>query len=365
MSKTSMKIGVIGCGMISDWYFKAAQRFKQMDIICCGDLNEKAAAKQGAEYNIPVKNVEDIYTDSEVELILNLTPQQAHYAVSKRALECGKHVYSEKPLCGTMEEAKELMALAKSKNLQIAAAPDTFLGGGPQTFRKLVDDNWIGKVFAGTAMFTSRGPEKWPHAAAFYKKGAGPMLDYAPYFITQLVNVLGPAVAVTASVTKGSESRVGGPETVPHIFPVEVPTFQSGIIEFAGGAQITVIASYDVWRGTHPYIELYGTKGSINMHNPNFFGGFVKVFRPGYENWQEVPSAFDYNTDARSIGVADMIEGILTGRKTRVSGELSMHVLEIMLSFEKSSKEGRKIMLETTCEQPAPMQPVSEDGLFE
>ena len=191
------------------------------------------------------------------------------------------------------------------------------------------------------------------------------MLDYAPYFITQLVNVLGPAVAVTASVTKGTESRVGGPETVPHIFPVEVPTFQSGIIEFASGAQITVIASYDVWRGTHPYIELYGTKGSLNMHNPNFFGGFIKVFRPGYEGWQEVPSAFDYNTDARSIGVADMIEGILTGRKTRVSGALSQHVLEIMLSFEKSSNEGKKIYLKTTCEQPAPLVQVSEDGKFE
>ena len=162
-----MKIGVIGCGMISDWYFKAAKRFKQMDIICCGDLREESAVKQGAEYNIPVKNVEDIYTDPEVELILNLTPQQAHYAVSKRALECGKHVYSEKPLCGTMEEARELMALARSKGLQIAAAPDTFLGGGPQTVRKIIDDGWVGKVFAGTAMFTSRGPESWPHAAAF------------------------------------------------------------------------------------------------------------------------------------------------------------------------------------------------------
>ena len=360
-----MKIGVIGCGMISDWYFKAAKRFKQMNIVACGDLRAESAEKQGKEYNIPVRSVEEIYTDPEIEMILNLTPQQAHYAVSKRALECGKHVYSEKPLCGTLEEAEELLKLAESKNLQIAAAPDTFLGGGPQTVRKLVDEGWIGKVFAGTAMFTSRGPETWPHAAAFYKKGAGPMLDYAPYFITQLVNVLGPAVAVTASVTKRTEFRVGGPETVPHIFPVEVPTFQSGIIEFASGAQITVIASYDVWRGTHPYIELYGTKGSINMHNPNFFGGTIKVFRPGYEGWQEVPSAFDYNTDARSIGAADLIESILTGRKGRVSSKLSMHVLEIMLSFEKSSAEGKKIFLKSTCEQPEPMVQVSEDGLFE
>jgi predicted dehydrogenase len=214
-------------------------------------------------------------------------------------------------------------------------------------------------------MFTSRGPETWPHAAAFYKKGAGPMLDYAPYFITQLVNVLGPAVAVTASVTKGTESRVGGPETVPHIFPVEVPTFQSGIIEFASGAQITVIASYDVWRGTHPYIELYGTKGSLNMHNPNFFGGFIKVFRPGYEAWQEVPSAFDYNTDARSIGVADMAKAIETNRPHRANSDLALHVLEIILAFDKSSAAGGKVQLTTTCERPAPLPLGLEDGMVD
>ena len=363
MKKT--KVGIIGCGMISDTYFQAAQRFRNLEVVACSDIIPERSAAKFEQYGVQNVDNATLLANPEIEIVLNLTPPKVHNEIAKAALLANKHTYSEKPFGVDMLQALEVMKLAKEKNLRVGCAPDTFLGGGPQTVRKLVDEGWIGKVFAGTAMFTSRGPETWPHAAAFYKKGAGPMLDYAPYFITQLVNVLGPAVAVTASVTKGTESRVGGPETVPHIFPVEVPTFQSGIIEFASGAQITVIASYDVWRGTHPYIELYGTKGSLNMHNPNFFGGFIKVFRPGYEGWQEVPSAFDYNTDARSIGVADMIEGILTGRKTRVSGELSMHVLEIMLSFEKSSKEGRKIMLETTCEQPAPMQPVSEDGLFE
>ena len=365
MSFAPMKVGVIGCGMISDWYFKAAQRFKQMEIVACGDLNAESAKKQGEAYNIPVREVDAIYDDPAIELILNLTPPKAHYAVSKRALESGKHVYSEKPLSVNLADARELLNLAAEKGLRVCAAPDTFLGGGPQTARKLIDDGWIGRPFAGTAIFMSRGPEKWPHAPAFYDIGAGPMLDYAPYFVTQLINLFGPAKYVTASVTKSTEFRVGGPETVPHVFPVNVPTFQSGIIEFASGVQITMIGSFDSYRHTHPSIEIYGTNGTLTMHNPNYFGGSVKIFRRGYEAWQEIPTAFDYNTDARSIGVADLIESIRLGRKGRVSGEMSLHALEIMLSFERAAGEKRRIELETTCERPAPMIPVSEDGKLE
>ena len=365
MSFAPMKVGVIGCGMISDWYFKAAQRFKQMEIVCCGDLNAEAARKQGEAYGLPVRTPDEIYGDPAIELILNLTPPKAHYAVSKRALENGKHVYSEKPMSVNLADARELMKLAAERGLRICSAPDTFLGGGPQTARKLIDDGWIGRPFAGTAIFMSRGPEKWPHAPAFYDLGAGPMLDYAPYFVSQLINLFGPAKYVTASVTKATESRVGGPETVPHIFPVNVPTFQSGIIEFASGVQITMIGSFDSYKHTHPSIEIYGTEGTLTMHNPNYFGGSVKIFRRGYEAWQEMPPAFDYNTDARSIGVADMIESIRLGRKGRVSGEMALHALEIMLSFERASNEKRRIELETTCERPAPMTVVSEDGKLE
>ena len=186
MSK-SLKVGVIGCGMISDWYFKAAKRFKQLDIIACGDLNQELAEKQGREYNIPVWNPEEIYNSKEVQLIINLTPPKVHYSVMKRALEAGKHAYSEKPLGVDLTEAKELLDIAKAKGLYVGCAPDTFMGGGHQTMRKLLDDGWIGKVFAGTAMFMSRGPEKWKHAPAFYDVGAGPLLDIGPYFVTQLI----------------------------------------------------------------------------------------------------------------------------------------------------------------------------------
>lgn len=363
MKQRSLNVGVIGCGMISDWYFKAAKRFPQMNIAACADLKPELAARQGETYGIPVKTVDEIFADPAIDLVLNLTPPKAHCTIAKRTLEAGKHAYSEKPLGVNLDEARELLKLADAKGLAIGCAPDTFLGGGHQTMRKLLDDGWIGTPVAGTAVFMGRGPEKWAHAPAFYDVGAGPMLDIGPYFITQLINLLGPAKAVTASVTRGTASRVGGPDTVPHVYPVKVPTHQSGIIEFACGAQVTVIGSYEVFGPSrHPCLELYGTRGSLSMHHPNFFGGEVKVYQVGYEDWRDVPPAFLYNTDARSIGVVDLIESILDQRPARASGKLAFHALEIMLAFEKSAKLQRRIELESSCDRPSAMPPVTEDG---
>ena len=363
MNQKFLNVGVIGCGMISDWYFKAAKRFPQMHIIGCADLKRDLAEKQGKQYDVPVMSVDQLFGDSRIDVILSLTPPKAHCGVLKRGLEAGKHVYTEKPFGVNLQEAKEVLALAKQKGLYVGCAPDTFMGGGHQTMRKLLDDNWIGKPIAGTVVCLGRGPEKWSHAPAFYIEGAGPMLDIGPYFVTQLINLLGPAKAITAAVTKGADRRVGGPDTVPHIYPVTVPTHQSGIIEFVNGTQITMINSYEVFAPSrHPFIELYGTRGALAMFHPNFFGGKVEVFQEGYEDWKEVPSAFLYNTDARSLGIVDMIESILEKRPARASGELAYHALEIMLGFEKAAKEGKRIELESTCTRPAPMLPVVEDG---
>ena len=363
MSQKFLNVGVVGCGMISDWYFKAAGRFPQMHITACADLKPELAAKQGAEYGIPAKSVDELFADPAIDLVLNLTPPKAHCAVAKRTLEAGKHAYSEKPLGVDLAEARSLLKLAEEKHLAIGCAPDTFLGGGPQTMRKLLDDGWIGKPVAGMAVFLGRGPEKWTHAPAFYDVGAGPMLDIGPYFITQLINLLGPARAVTAAVTRGADFRIGGPDTEPRVYPVKVPTHQSGVIEFSDGVQITVVGSYEVFGPTrHPFLELYGSRGSLSMHHPNYFGGEVKIFLPDYEDWREVPSAFHYNTDARSIGVADMIEAILDRRPPRASGRMAFHALEIMLAFAASGAAGKRIELESTCERPAAMLPVFEDG---
>ena len=356
------KIGVIGCGMISDHYFKAAKRFPVLDMALCADLDAALAAQKGELYGVKAVSCDELLADPEIEVVLNLTPPKAHNAVAKAALLAGKHTYSEKPFGVDLAEAEEIMRLAAEKHLAVGCAPDTFMGGGQQTARKLIDDGWIGTPVAGTAMVMSRGPETFAHAPFFFDKGGGPMLDLGPYYITSLVNLLGPAESVTAVTSKGWEFRTGGPETVPHVYPVNVDTHQTGVVKFVNGAVVTVIASFDVHRHNHPPIEIYGSEGSLAVPNPNTFGGPVKLFRRGYEDWREMPLSHIYTCASRSVGLADMVTALAENRPFRASGALAYHVLEVMLAFTESSRLGRRVDIKSLCERPAPLPLGLRDG---
>ncbi len=360
MKKT--KIGIIGCGMISDTYFKAAQTFNILEVVACADSFPECAQTKTELYSVPCMTVDELLARPEIEIALNLNPPKAHLEITLEILKAGKHVYSEKPFGIDSEEAAQVMALAKEKALRVGCAPDTFLGGGQQTARKMIDDGWIGKPIAGTAIFMGRGPEKWPQAPFFYDVGAGPMLDLGPYYITALINMLGPARSVTAVTCKGSETRLGGPDTVPHVYPVNVTTHLTGAVEFHCGAVITVITSFEVYRHGHTPIEIYGSQGSLQVPDPNTFDGPVRVFRNGYDDWKSVPLSHIYTEDSRSIGTADMAYAMQSGRKHRANGELANHVLEIMLAFDTSSQLGEKVEMTTTCKRPAPLPMGLEHG---
>jgi predicted dehydrogenase len=320
------------------------------------------AEEKGKEFGVPAMTIEELLANPDVEIVLNLTPPKVHYEIAMATLKAGKNAYSEKPFGVNFEETEEIIAFAAEKGLLVGCAPDTFLGGGHQTARKLIDDGWIGKPIAGTAIVLGRGPEKWPHAPAFYDFGAGPMLDLGPYYITALLNLLGPAKSVTAVTCKGSETRVGGPETVPHVYPINVSTHLSGMVEFECGAIITVITSFEVYKHGHSPIEIYGSEGTLQVPDPNRFGGTVKVYRKGYQDWVSAPLSHIYTDNSRSIGVADMAYAMQSGRAHRASGELANHALEIMLAFDKSSKLGTKVELTTTCKQPAALPVGLEHG---
>ena len=349
------KIGIIGCGMISDTYFAAAKRFAMFEVAACADLKQELAKTKGETYGVKAVTVDELLADPAIELVLNLTPPKAHNAVAKATLNAGKHAYSEKPFGVDLAEAEEVMKLAADKHLAVGCAPDTFMGGGQQTARKLLDDGWIGKPIAGTAIVMGRGPEKWPHAPFFYDKGAGPMLDLGPYYVTSLVNLLGPVESVTAVTGKGAEFRTGGPETVPHVYPVNVDTHQTGVLKFVSGAIVTMIASFEVYRHTHAPIEIYGSEGSLSVPDPNTFGGPVKLFRPGYDGWKEMPLSHIYSENSRSIGAADMVMALREKRPHRASGTLAYHVLEVMLAFCESSRQGKCVAVRSRCERPAPL----------
>ncbi len=357
-------IGIVGCGMISGAYFKAASRFRNIQVVACCDTLLERAEEKATEFNCKAVSYQELLNDPAVEIVLNLTPPAAHCQVLTDALNAGKHAYTEKPFGVDDAEVRAVCQLAKERNLRLGCAPDTFLGGGLQTARKALDDNWIGKVLSGTAIVQGRGPEKWGHAPFFYDKGAGPMLDLGPYYITALVSLLGAAKSVTAVTTRGSDFRTFGDSIAPQYqdkyqpfdkYPVNVDTHQTGIIEFENGAVITVIASFDVHRHTHSPIELYGDQGSLLIPDPNTFGGEVKVFRPGMDGFQNLPLPFIYQENSRSIGIADMAKAITDNRPHRASAELARHVIEIMFAFEKSSAEGRKVLISSRCDRPAPL----------
>ena len=357
------RIGIIGCGMISDTYFEASKRFPMLEVACCADMNIALAEEKGRKHGVKAVTVEKLLCDPSIELVVNLTPPKAHNAVDKAILNAGKHAYSEKPLGVDLAEAGEVLRLAEERHLALGCAPDTFLGGGQQTARKLIDDGWIGKPIAGLAIDMSRGPETWIHAPFFYDIGAGPMLDIGPYFVTSLVNLLGPVESVTAVTGKGAATRVGGPDTMPHIYPVNVDTHQTGVLKFVNGTLVTMVQSFEVYAHTHAPLEIYGSEGSISLSHPNTFGGPVKVFRHGCgDEWKEMALSHGYCENSRIVGVADMVMALREKRPHRASGALAYHVLEVMLAFCESCRQGRTVEIKSRCERPAPLPLGLRDG---
>ncbi|MBO0994815.1 Gfo/Idh/MocA family protein [Bacillus sp. SD088] len=352
---SNVKIGIIGCGNISSIYCQAGQKFEGLEIHACADLDYSRAKARAVEFNIPkAYTVEQLLADPEIEIIINLTIPQAHAEVCIQALKAGKHVYVEKPLAITLEDGKRILEIAEAKNLMVGGAPDTFLGGGIQTCRKLIDEGVIGDVVAATGFMMSPGHESWhPDPAFYYQYGGGPMLDMGPYYITALINLIGPIRRVTGStrITYKERTITSKPKYGKKI-KVEVPTHVTGLLDFENGAIATLITSFDVKGSTLPNIEIYGSMGSILVPDPNTFGGPVRLKRQGDSEWEEIPLTHGFTENSRGIGVADMAKALQNGGKHRANGLLTLHVLEVMHGIHEASDKGVHYELTTTCEQP-------------
>ncbi len=354
-----VKLGIIGCGKISGIYLKRCKEFDILSVVACSDLVRERAEAAAKEYSIPRScTVDDMLADPEIEIIVNLTVPQSHAEVSISALEAGKNVYVEKPLAVEREQGQHMLQLAKEKRLLVGAAPDTFLGGGLQTCRKLIDDGWIGEPIGATAFLLIPGHESWhPDPEFYYKKGGGPMFDMGPYYLTALLSLLGPVKRVTGSdrITAVERTITSQPKYGQKI-KVEVPTHVAGIFEFASGVIGTIITSFDV-KGTQlPRVEIYGSRATLSVPDPNTFGGPVQIFCPDEKQWQKIPLTHGYAENYRGLGVADMASAIREGRKNRASGKMAYHVLDIMHAFHDASRTGRHIELQSSCERPEPLQ---------
>lgn len=354
-----VKVGIIGCGKISGIYMENCHKFDVLELTACADIDRARAEEQAAKYNIPnVYTTEELLADPEIELVINLTIPALHAQIMLDALQAGKHVYVEKPLGVTREEGKAVLDMAASKGLLVGCAPETFLGAGIQTALKLIEDGRIGKPIAATAFMMSRGHEHWhPDPEFYYAAGGGPMFDMGPYYLTALVQLLGPIRRISGMTgTALTERTITSEKKHGQKIQVDIPTHVAGLMEFHNGAIGTLITSFDVFGGsTLPNIEIYGTKGSMLVPDPNGFGGSVQYRLTGETEWTEEPLLPGYNENTRGIGPADMAYAIRSGRAHRASGELAYHVLEAMWGFHNASDEGKRYEMVSTCDIPAPL----------
>jgi len=350
----NVSIGVIGCGNISSIYLQAPGTFKNLTIVACADQVRERAESQAATYGVlKALSVEELLADPEIEIVLNLTVPQAHAEIGMVDLRAGKSVYAEKPLALDRQQGQEMLILAAERGLLVGNAPDTFLG------IDLINDGAIGTPVAATAFMMGHGPESWhPDPDFFYQPGAGPLFDMGPYYLTALIAMMGPVQRVSSS------TRITFPErpitSQPHageIIQVHTPTHIAGTLELGNGAIATLIMSFDIWHHHLSFIEIYGTKGSLRVPDPNTFGGSILIRDMDETAWREVPITRGYTTNSRGIGPADMAYAMRTGTAHRANGDLAFHVLDIMQSLHESAHIHRHITLGSTCSRPASLDP--------
>jgi len=351
------RIGIIGTGNISGIYLENAPRLG-LEVLAVADLDLERAQSQATQYGVPhALNVDELLAHPDIEIVLNLTVPAAHGPIALKALEAGKHVYNEKPLATSLEEAKAMLELAQRKNLWVGCAPDTFLGAGFQTARELLEGGFIGHAVQAHALMSSVGPEGWhPDPHFFFQPGAGPLFDMGPYYLTALVSLFGSVSRVFA-VTKMThlERTVGSGPKAGQRIAVNTPTHVSGILSFESGLTANLTMSFDAVAGRAPNLEVYGTKGSLTLPDPNTFGGPLETGDEHGER-RELPLTKPFADNSRGLGLADMARAIAEGRPHLASGELAYHVLETMFRLLESGRENRPVQVQSRVVRPEALQ---------
>ncbi len=359
-------VGVIGCGNISAAYFRLAPLFRGIEMRACADISAEAAKARAAEFGLRAETVDGLLAADDIDIVVNLTVPAAHYGVSKQILDAGKHVYSEKPFVLSVAEGLDLKKRAEKKGLRIGSAPDTFLGGAHQLARDIVDSGKLGRITSGTCHVMNHGMEHWhPNPDFFFQPGGGPILDLGPYYLANLIQLIGPVKQVAALTTIPFKERtISSKPRFGQKVPVNTPTTIHALLEFANGAAVSFNASWDVWQHGHAPMELFGDEGTIYVPDPNFFGGNVRYTQkadlvkklPKWDHPFAVPNqqhAQGMLANYRAAGLADMAIAIGEGRPHRCSMELALHAVDVMTGVLKSGETGKFVAMKTTCERPA------------
>lgn len=357
-----MNVGVVGVGTISARYLETLARLPGVQVAAVADLDEQRAAGVAAQWGVAGRSVDGLLDDPDVGIVLNLTIPAAHADVDLRAIAAGKHVYGEKPLAVDTAAGLDVLHAAADAGVRVGSAPDTVLGTGVQSARRLLDDGVIGEPVGAAVQWTAPGHELWHPAPQFYyQPGGGPLFDMGPYYLTGLVTLLGPVVRVAGVSHRSAPTRTiaGGPHAGT-VFPVDVDTHVSAVLEHVSGVTSTVTMSFDVWATRVPLFEVYGSTGTLAVPDPNHFDKTGDVWTRDTGEWRSIPPTAGYAGAGRGYGVADMAHAIATGRPHRASGELAFHVLEIMQAVLIAGREHTVVDVASRPPQPAPVAPGSQ-----
>ncbi|MFI0820840.1 Gfo/Idh/MocA family protein [Streptomyces sp. NPDC021098] len=359
-----VRVGVIGCGNIFGRYATGMSRFPALALVAVADADPVRAESAAAASGATPCAVDELLDRADIDVVVNITPPTAHAAVSERALTAGKHLYAEKPLADTVAAARAGLAEADRRGLLFGAAPDTFLGSAGQTARAAIDDGVIGEPVGATAFVTHSRAETWhPDPTFLFRPGGGPALDMGPYYLTALINCLGPVSTVYGTSRIGAPHRtVTAPGRLVDTIEVTVPTHTAATVTFAGGVLATVMMSFDVWDHHLPFIEIYGTRGTLSLPDPNGYDGPVRLRRHGDADWAELPPVVPplarpggEEQLLRGMGVADLAAALRERTPHRATAGLAFHTLDVLEAIAVSADTGAPVALTSSCERPAPL----------
>lgn len=347
-------VAVVGCGTISTQYLDNLTAFGDVRVVACADLDTARARETAQRYGIPVVgDTAEVVAHPDVEIVVNLTVPAIHTEVAHAAIAAGRHVYSEKPLALAREDGAALLAAADAAGVRVANAPDTFLGAGLQTAYRMIAEGAIGTPLTALTLMQSPGPESWhPNPAFLFQRGAGPLFDIGPYYLTTLVGAFGPARSVAAVGRRARDSRtVGSGPLAGTAFDVEVPTHVATLLDFAGGQAATSVLSFDSPLSRAGFVELTGTEATMALPDPNTFTGTIRLRRAGEDEWTSVPAKGP--DTGRGLGVLDLARSLRAGTPHRASGELALHVLDLMVAIAESAETSAFVPVRTGCAAPA------------
>jgi hypothetical protein len=339
-----MNVGVVGCGIIAHNYVDGSEAFPTFDVVACADVDEQLSRSFADTHNLEVASVDELIVGDGVDVVLNLTPPAAHFALVSATVEAGKHSYTEKPLAVSVDAGRTLLAQAQERDVRIGCAPDTFLGSAYESARAAIERGDIGVPIGATAQMLTGGPEGWhPNADFFYRQGGGPLLDIGPYYLTAMVSLLGPIAAATGfASTPTLERELGVGPRAGERFVTEVPTHVAGAVQFASGVLGTITVSFEARGRYESGLVVHGTEGSLSLPDANAFGGDVKI-RSDHGDWQPLPYESRGGMETRGLGLHDLVEAVQGSRPHRASGELALHVLETIHAMLRAADEGRTI----------------------